>query len=97
MIKKVSDYKLLRQLRGKHCVLVWLFRGAKTQCMEDYIKPAVKLSPKQIISHCAITNLPSSQDVENIAKNTMNLAKIIKTSTTKVAILGIIPRRDTLN
>ena len=65
--------------------------------MEDYIKPKVKLIPKQIIFHCGTNNLPSKEDPETIAKNIMSLAKNIKTDTTKVAISGIIPRRNTFN
>ena len=65
--------------------------------MEDYIKPIMKLSPKQIILHCGINNLPSSEDPETVAKNIINIAKNIRTDTVKVAILGIIPRRDTFN
>ena len=65
--------------------------------MEDYIKPTVKLAPKKIILHCGTNNLLPHEDPETIAKNIMNLAKNIKTDTTKVAISGIIPRRDTFN
>ena len=64
--------------------------------MEDYIKPTVKLSPKQIILHCGTNNLPSSEDLETIANN-INIAKNIKADTVKVEISGIIPRRDTFN
>ena len=97
MIKRVFGDKLSRQLNSKHHVVVRSFGGAKTQCMEDYIKPTMKLVLKQTILHCGTNNLPSSKDPETIAKNIMNLAKSIKTNTTKVAILGIIPRRDTFN
>ena len=57
----------------------------------------MKLAPKQTILHCGTNNLPSNEDPETIAKNIMNLAKNIKTDITKVAISGIIPRRDTFN
>ena len=97
MIKKVFGDKLSRQLDNKHYVVVRSFGGAKTQCMEGYIKPTVKLAPKQIILHCGTNNLPSNEDPETIAKNIMNLAKNIKTDITKVAVSGIIPRRDTFN
>ena len=97
MVKKVFGNKLSRQLDNKHHVVVRSSGGAKTQCMEDYIKPTVKLAPKQIILHCGTNNLPSNEDPETIAKNIMNLAKSIKTDTTKVAVSGITPRRDTFN
>ena len=97
MIKKVFGDKLSRQLNCKHHVVVRSFGGAKTQCMEDYIKPTVKLSPKQTILHCGTNNLPSSEDPETIPKNVINLAKKIKADTKKVAISGIMPRRDAFN
>ena len=59
--------------------------------------PTVELAPKQIIFHCGTNNLPSSEDPETITKNIVNLTKNVKTDTTKVAISGIIPRRDTFN
>ena len=65
--------------------------------MEDYIKPTVKFSPKQIILHCGTNNLPSSEDPETTAKNIINLTKNSKADTVKVAISGIIPRRGTFN
>ena len=97
MIKNVFGDKLSRQLNYKHHVVVRSFGGAKTQCMEHYIKPTVKLSPKQIILHCRTSNLPSSEDPETIAKSIINIAKNIKADTVKVAISGIILRRDTFN
>ena len=65
--------------------------------MEDYIKPTVKLSPKQTILYCGTNNLPSSEDPQTTAKDIINIARNIKTDTIKVAISGIIPRRDTFN
>ena len=97
VIKKVFDDKLSRQFNYKHHVVLRSFSGAKTQCMEHYIKPNVKLSPKQKILHCGTNNLPSSEDPETIAKNIINIAKNIKADTVKVAISGIILRRDTFN
>ena len=73
------------------------FGGAKTQCMEDYIKPTIKLSSKQIIFHCGTNNLPKTEDPGTITKNICDLAKNIKANTAKVAISVIIPRRDAFN
>ena len=86
MIKKVFGDKLSRQLNYKHHVVVRSFGGAKTQCMEDYIKPTVKLSPNQIILHCGTNNLPSSEDPETITRSIINIAKNIKANNVKVAI-----------
>ena len=57
----------------------------------------VKLYPKQKIFHCGTNKLPSSEDPGTIAKNIINISKNIKADTVKVAILGIIPRRDTFH
>ena len=46
MIKKNFGGKLSRQLNKKHHVIVPSFVWAKARCMEDYIKPTVKLAPK---------------------------------------------------
>ena len=97
MIKNVFGDKLSRQLNYKHHVVVRSFGGAKTQCMEDYVKPTVKLSPNEIILHCGTNNLPSSEDPETITTSIINIAKNIKANNVKVAISGIIPRRDTFN
>ena len=92
MLKKVLCDKLVRQFNNKHHDVVPLFDGAKTECMEDCIKPTGK-----IFLHCGTNNLLSSEDPETNAKKIMNLDKSRKTGTTKTAILGIIPRRDTFN
>ena len=55
------------------------------------------LPPKQIILHRRNNNLPSSEDPETTVKKIMNLTENIKTDTTKIAVSGIIPRRDTFN
>ena len=59
--------------------------------------PTVKFCPKQIILYCGTNELPPSEDPETIAKNIINIAKNIKANTVKVAISGIILRRDTFN
>ena len=38
-VRKVFGDKLSKSLKGNHHVVVRSFGGAKTQCMEDYIKP----------------------------------------------------------
>ena len=46
MLKKVLCDKLVRQFNNKHHDVVPLFDGAKTECMEDCIKPTGKnISP----------------------------------------------------
>ena len=65
--------------------------------MKDYIKPILKLSPKQKSHHCVTKNLPSSGGPESIVNNIRNLAINIKTDTPKVRISGKIPSKYTFN
>ena len=97
MVRKVFGDKLSNSLNNKHHVVVRFFGGTKTQCMEDYIKPTIKLSPNQIIIHCGTNNLASNEEPKTIADNIINLAKNAKSDVHKVAISGIIPRRDRHN
>ena len=97
MVRKVFGDKLSNSLNNNHHVVVRSFGVAKTQCMEDYIKPTIKLSPNQIIIHCGTNNLPSNEEPKTIADNIINLAKKAKANVHKVAVSGIIPRRDRHN
>ena len=62
MVWKVFGDKLSNSLNNNQRVVVRSFGGAKSQCMEDYIKPTIKLSPNQIIIHCGTNNLPSNEE-----------------------------------
>ena len=95
VITKVFRDKLSRQVNYKHHAAVRSFDGAKAQCTEDYMKSTKQLSPNQKILPCRPNNLPSIAVPETIAKNIINLAKNNKTDIAKVAVSGIIPRRDT--
>ena len=97
MARELFGDKLLNSLNTYHHVVVRSFGGAKTQCMEDYIKSTIKLSRNQIIIHCGTNNLPSNEEPITIADNIINLAKKAKSDVHKVAIPGIIPRRDQHN
>ena len=94
MVWKVFGDKLSNSLNNNHHVVVRSFGVAKTQCMEDYIKPTIKLSPNQIIIHCGTSNLPSNKESKIITENIINQAKKAKSDVHKVAISGIIPRKD---
>ena len=97
MVSKVFGDKLSNSLNNNHHLVFRSFGGAKTQCMEDYIKPTIKLSPNQMIIHCGTNNLPSNEEPKTIADNIINLAKKPKSHGHKAAISGIIPRRDRHN
>ena len=97
VVRKVFGDKLSNSLNNNHHVIVRSVAGAKTQCIEDYIKPTIKLSPNQIIIHCGTNNLPSNEEPKTIADNIINLAKKAKSDVHEVAISGIIPRRDQHN
>ena len=97
MVRKVFGDKLSHSLNNNYHVVVRSFGGAKTQCIEDYIKPTIKLCPNQIIIHCGTNNLPSNEEPKTIADNIINLAKKAKSDVHKVVTSGIIPRRDEHN
>ena len=97
VVRKVFGDKLSNSLNNNHHVIVHSFAGAKTQCIEDYIKPTIKLSPNQIIIHCGTNDLRSNEEPKTIADNIINLAKKAKSDVHEVAISGIIPRRDQHN
>ena len=97
IVQRVFGNKLPNSLSNNHHVVVRSFGGAKTQCMEDHIKRTIKLSADQIIIHCGTNNLLSNEESKIIADNTNNLAKKAKSDVHKVAISGIIPRRDRHN
>ena len=97
MVRKVFGDTLSNSLNNNHRVVVGSFGGAETQCMEDYIKPTIKLSPDQIIIHCGTNNLPSNGEPKTTTDNIINLAKKAKSDVPKVAMSGIIPGRDRHN
>ena len=94
MIRKVLGDTLSNSLNKNHHVAVRSFGGAKTQCIQDYIKPTIKLSPNQIIIHCGTSNLPSNEESKIITENIINQAKKAKSDVHKVAISGIISRKE---
>ena len=99
MIKKFYSWQLSRQRNRKQYVVVWVFVGAKTQFMDIYknCKMTLKPAPKLLSVHCRTNNLPSNEVLETVVKNFVNLSKNIKTDTTKVIFLGIMPRRGAFN
>ena len=97
MVRKVFGDTLSNSLNNNHRVVVGSFGGAETQCMEDYIKPTIKLSPDQIIIHCGTNNLPSNGEPKTSTDNIINLAKKAKSDVSKVAMSGTIPGRDRHN
>lgn len=95
MLKNVHGYKLSSQ---EQKVVVKSFSGAKTECMNHYIVPTLKLKPDVVVLHCGTNDLKSKQP-EEISENIIDLAKSVSqiSESTGVIISGIVPRGDDLN
>ena len=53
---------------------------------EPYIQPTIERAPSNVILHCGTNDLKTSTDHEQIAKNIINLAKLMKIDENNVII-----------
>ena len=53
---------------------------------EPYIQPTIERAPNNVILHCGTNDLKTSTDHEQIAKNIINLAKLMKIDENNVII-----------
>lgn len=90
---------IANELQDEQMVVVKPFTGARTQCMNHYIQPAIKLDPDRIIIHCGTNNLKTEETPELIGSNIIGLANLVRNSggKTQVVISGILPRNDQFN
>ena len=97
LLKDIKSFKARKSLRKNERLYIKSFSGATTTDMEDYMKPSLKYHPDTILFHIGTNNLRSDDSSTTIAENILNLAKEAKTEDNKVAISGIIVRKDDLN
>lgn len=95
MIKHVKGYKLSNKDKK---VVVKTFPGAKTNCMQHYLKPTLEQKPDMLILHCGTNDL-KSKEPEEITDNIIKLATSVsnESENTIVVVSGIVPRGDNLN
>ena len=94
MVKHLNGWEMSKKLNANCKVFVKTFSGAKTTCMNDYVKPSVRSSPDRFILHVGTNDLSSDKSSEEIARSTIDLATSIKNEKHGVSISNIIIRAD---
>ena len=61
------------QIYAKPC------HGTTIRCLEEYVKPALRENPDEIIFHIETNDLPSGKVNKDIAEAIINLAMSVKT------------------
>ena len=74
MVKRLNKWEMSKKLNANRKVLVKTFSGAKTTCMNDYVKPLVRSSPDHFILHVGTNDLSSDKSPEEIARSKIDLA-----------------------
>ena len=78
-IKRIESYKIREGMLKDEKVYVKSFPGAKTACMEDYMKPSLKNKPDVILLRVGTNNLRTDNTPEDISNDIINLATTNKT------------------
>ena len=94
MVKHLNGWEMSKKLNANCKVFVKTFSGAKTACMNDYVKPSVRSSPDHFILHVDTNDLSSDKSSEEIARSIIDLATSIKSENHDVSISNIIIRAD---
>ena len=94
MIKHLNGWEMSKRINSKCKIFVKTFSGATTTCMEDYIKPSLRMSPDHFILHTGTNDLASSKTSQEIANSIINLACQLKTDSHDVSVSTIIVRGD---
>ena len=93
-VKHLNGWEMSKKLNAGCKVFVKTFSGAKTTCMNDYIKASVRSSPDRFIFHVGTNDLSSDKSSEEIARSITDLATSIKNEKHEVSISNIIIRAD---
>ena len=94
MVKQLNGWEMSKKLNANCKVFVKTFSGAKTTCMNDYVKPSVRSSPDHFILHVGTNDLTSDKSSEEIARSIIDLATSVKNEKHEVSISNIIIRAD---
>ena len=91
MVKRLNRWEMSKKLNANRKVLVKTFSGAKTTCMNDYVKPLVRSSPDHFILHVGTNDLSSNKSPEEIARSITDLALTLQhQSRTKSMMLAYL-------
>ena len=94
MIKHLNGWEMSKRINSKCKIFVKTFSGATTTCMEDYIKPSLRMSLDHFILHTRANDLASSKTSQEISNSIINLACQLKTDLHNVSVSTIIVRGD---
>ena len=94
MVKHLNGSEMSKKLNASCKVFFKTFSGAKTTCMNDYVKPSVRISPDHFILHVGTNDLSSDKSSEEITRSIIGLATSIKNEKHDVSISNIIIRAD---
>ena len=90
IIKDEKDWELTDD---SNKVVVKSFRGATTSQMKLHVKPTMEQNPNKIILRCGTNDINDDSNLQNIAKEIVELAKSnSKDYNSNITVSGIVPR-----
>ena len=84
MIKNIQGHKMKQGMSSDEKVFVRCFPGAKTECMNDYIKPSL------VILQVGTNDSRGMKTPEDIGEDILKIATRIKTPNKEVIITSVI-------
>ena len=90
MVRHLNGWEISKILNENCKVFFETFSGAKTTCMNDYVKPSGRSSPDHFILHVGTNDLSSDKSPEEIARSTIDLATSIRDEKHDFSIFNII-------
>ena len=94
MIKNIQGHRMKQGMSSGDKVFVRCFAGAKTECMNDYIKPSLKYYPDVVVLHVGTNDLRGTKTPEEIGEDILTIARKIKTPNNEVIISSVIFRNE---
>ena len=96
MVKHLNEWEMSKKLNANWKGFIKAFSGAKTICMNDYVKPLVRSSPDHFTLRIGTNDLSSDKSPEKIVRLiiTIDLVTSIKNEKRGVSISNIIIRAD---
>ena len=79
MIKHLNGWQMSKKLHDSYCkIYVKHFSGAKTICMQDFIKPSLQNKPDHFTLHVGTNDLVTDASSEQIAAAIIDVATLLK-------------------
>ena len=91
MMKYLNVWDMFKKVYRSECkIYIKSFSGAKTSCMEDYVKPSLRSKTKHLILHVGKNDLNPNKTSEVITKEIVDLATSLKNSQSDVSVSSIM-------